>query len=148
MPRSVGVVAAIGLSCLLGTQVLAAPIAYDSFTYDTSGSADLNGKNGGSGWTAPQVAWSAITGISVVTVGTPLTASGITGGSQAVQSIATGNLLAANRSFATQTGDVWFSVLLRTPANVGLSRCVCAATGDFHRPRRKYHAFRNRIIEP
>ena len=28
---------------------LAAPIASDSFTYDTSGSAELNGKNGGTG---------------------------------------------------------------------------------------------------
>ena len=121
---------AIALAVLVGgaSAVRADLIAYDGFNYDTSSSSALNGRTGGTGWTT---AWtnnpsSTITAMNIVTVATPLSVSNAqasyTGGSQAISvpgmSSASGGI-AGIRQFASQTGDVWFSFLFRTPSTVG-----------------------------
>jgi hypothetical protein len=115
--------------CLLGLTLVVAParaelLAYDSFTYDISATTALNGRTGGTGWTSAwtNVPSSSVTALNVTSVGAPLTAGLYTGGDYAVSipgmSQSSGGI-AGSRSFASQTDEVWFSFLFRTPAVVG-----------------------------
>lgn len=88
-------------------------IATDDFESYSAGS-DLNGSNGGIGWTG---SWNAAAGHVTVQPQTIADPNGLVGsGSQSVQMQPTSNLgdigSFISRSFAPQTGDVYMSVLV------------------------------------
>src|SRR5215207_6986034 len=111
-------VVAVSVSTWSTSAAHATTIAYDDFSYTPGGA--LAGNAGGSGWSAPWTNPGTVSGISVVNVASPLTYSSISGGATAVQiDSGTSSALSGARSFAAQTGELWFSVLLRTPGTIG-----------------------------
>ena len=97
----------------LGSTAHATLIAYDGFEGDATGA--LNSKTGGTGWSA---SWSAITGVTVAAPSTTLVynsgAVSLNGGNRVAQVSATGTTdNVAPRSFASQTGTLYFSFLFR-----------------------------------
>jgi hypothetical protein len=96
-----------------GSTVKAALIAYDGFETTTG---PLNTQSGGSSWSTN---WTAVSGINVVA--NPLTYSSgsvaVNGGSNVAEITgAIDSTSAASRSFAAQSGTVYFSFLFRSNA--------------------------------
>jgi hypothetical protein len=115
-----------GLLCLtLCPAARATLIAYDGFENYTVNAA-LNTNTGGTGWSTN---WSSATSVKAVATATPITYSSgaltINGGARAAEAadpvgnngVALDNL--ASRSFATQTGTVYFSFLFRAESGGG-----------------------------
>lgn len=114
----------LGLSAMVATSANAALVAYDSFDYAVG---DLNGNNGGTGFTA---AWSANAIVDVVNGSLSYQAGniGVSGGTKTAQ--VTGAIAgpldnAASRAFTGQSDTVYVSFLFRPLVNGG------AAEDDF-----------------
>ena len=114
------------LACLaLSTTARATLIAYDGFESYTS-DAVLSTNSGGTGWLTN---WSSVSSVKVVTTASPIAytngAVTINGGTLAAEAAdPAGNLgvaldNVASRSFATQTGTVYFSFLFRAESGSG-----------------------------
>lgn len=104
---------AVGLSIVGWSYgAMAGVIASDSFTYDLG---ELNGQNGGAGFSGP---WTSVTSVTeVVDPGTPLSyavpgGGNVSGGNRALE-ITGNNDNAVFRTLSAPQGDVYFSFLLR-----------------------------------
>jgi len=112
-PQRSLIVVFFGMLCASHTQ--AALIAYDGFDYTVGDS--INSSNGGTGWSS---AW---TSTAAATIYTPSTALNYSGGSIAINGDNKTVLLGedaspiVDRSFAEQTGTVYFSFLFRYDDN-------------------------------
>ena len=105
---------AIGAVLLLAATAPAGAslIAYDAFNYNAN--FDLTGNNGGTGWGS---AWTAHTAIDVVSASLSYTNGdvSVSGGAKSTQiGYISGNVdNVANRSFAAQSGTLYFSLLFQ-----------------------------------
>lgn len=118
--RTFPILAAAAACLALSTTAHATLIAYDGFEGYTSGAA-LQSNSGGSGWATN---WSSAGTVLTVSPSTPLTytsgAITLSGGSRAAQVSTTGTTdNVASRSFANQTGTVYFSFLFRIETGAG-----------------------------
>jgi hypothetical protein len=111
LARGSAFVAALFLGSCAAETCSAALIAYDGFEATTNGG--LNTQSGGTGWTS---SWSAVSGIdaNANTLSYSNGSVAVNGGSRATKiGATTDSTNAANRSFASQSGTVYFSFLFR-----------------------------------
>lgn len=113
--RAISVLLLVSLAA--ATPANAALLAYDPFDYAVG---DLTGNSGGTGWSA---AWAARTEMDVVAASLSyskgeITASGGSAAAQITSLIGSAQDNVANRTFAPQTGDVYFSVLFKPAAGL------------------------------
>jgi hypothetical protein len=112
-----------GAALLLAWQpVQASLIAYDSFDTYTSGTA-LNSTSGGTGWATN---WSTVANVTAATPGSSLSYSNgavsLSGGPRVAQiGNASNGDNQASRTFASQTGTLYFSFLFNLNTSLGAS---------------------------
>lgn len=106
--------ASLGLA--VASQSRAAIIAYDGFESYTTGAALVGQGSGGTGWPTD---WAGLTNPQVSSASLTYSSGTVShnGGSKAMGVTNTNNNSLLSRSFAAQTGTVYFSFLVRVPTN-------------------------------
>ncbi len=111
-----GLAVSVSVLCVLGHQAAqATPIATDSFD---SYVGDIGGGAGGSGWTSDWAAASSNTQAQSTNIlSYSAGAVSVDGGTQSVQHVDDNNNPQVSRSFAPQSGVVYFSLLMQLPTS-------------------------------